>query len=304
MASTHTELYRRFAGTRTPARWPWIPIAVAAIRTATKRKLPLLLFAPPAIATVIFSFIVYAKFALESGTGAGPIPSAGAGMAGVAAMAGKLIEVREQINQFNLAMSVFAILILGWYGSGLIAEDRRLGAHLLYFARPLTRADYLVGKFVALSYFGILAVLVPSLVICLIAAFSSPDWSFVTQEGDVILGSVAFAITWVVAMASIVLAISSLCDRKTFALVGTFAFFLLTNAVAVLLAKLQHESRYFLISLQGNLRRLAGALLATRSGLGEHLDWDPTLSWVAVAGFVALAWCILWRRVSRMEAVQ
>jgi ABC-2 type transport system permease protein len=304
MASTHTDVYRRFLGPRRPAHRPWVPIASSGLRTATKRKLPLLLFAPPAIATVIFSFVVYARFAIESGLGAGPIPSSGPAMAGVALLAGKLIDVRDQIVQFNVAMSFFALLIMAWYGSGLIAEDRRLGAHLLYFARPLTRIDYLLGKFLVLAFFGFVAVLVPGLVICTIAAFSSPDWSFLKQEGSVIWRHLLFSLVWVISISSVVLAISSLSERKTFALVGTFAFFLMTNGIAVLLAGLQREPMFGLLSLQGNLLRLSGAIFDTRAALPPRIDWNPIWSWLAVAAFVAIAWTVLCVRVRPAEVIR
>jgi ABC-2 type transport system permease protein len=304
MASTHTEVYRRFTGARASARRPWVAIALSGIRTATKRKLPLLLFAPPAIATTIFSFVVYARFALESGASAGPIPSIGPGAAGMALLAGRLIQVRDQIVQFNLAMSFFALLIMAWYGSGLIAEDRRLGAHLLYFSRPLTRIDYLLGKFLSLSFFGLIAVLVPGLVICTIAAFSSPDWSFLKQEGSVIWRTGIYSLVWVVVMSSVVLAISSLADRKTFALVGTFGFFLLSNGIAVLLSTLLREWTYMVLGLQGNFQRLSAAIFDTRATLEQEFEWDPAVSWLAIAVYVAIAWSVLWVRVRPSEVIR
>src|SRR6185503_17346408 len=68
MATTNTEIYRKFQGELRPASLRFLPLAHAAIRTLTKRKLPLLiLYAPPVIATVIFSFVVYLRFSLDSG---------------------------------------------------------------------------------------------------------------------------------------------------------------------------------------------------------------------------------------------
>ena len=77
-AATHTEIYRPFKGGLARGGWRWLPLARSTLRNALKRKLPLLLFVPPAIATVIFSFVVYAKFVLESG--GNPVPGTPAGL--------------------------------------------------------------------------------------------------------------------------------------------------------------------------------------------------------------------------------
>jgi ABC-2 type transport system permease protein len=299
MATTNTEIYRRFQGgvqTRVPR---FLVLARANVRTALRRKLALVLFVPPAIATVIFSFIVYSKFALEAGLGAGPI--AGPGVSAVAAYAGQLIEVRGQIVQFNLAMSLFSLLVLAWYGAGLIAEDVRLGAHLLYFSRPLTRFDYLAGKFGVAAFFGALAVLAPGLVICTVASFASPQWSFLKNEGEVVLHTIAFALVWTAVMPSVVLAISALVRRKTFALAGIFGFFMVPQAIATLVAELQRDGSWLMLSPLGNLRRVAGAIFGVRTMLGRSLDWDPVWSWLVLSGLALVSWIVLFARARRME---
>ena len=72
-ATTHTEIYRRFEGKLEPARPAFVPLYRARLRLAFKRKLPLLLlFVPPWISGIVFSFVVYARFAVE---GERPMPS-------------------------------------------------------------------------------------------------------------------------------------------------------------------------------------------------------------------------------------
>ena len=59
----------------------------------------------------------------------------------VATSAMQMLAVKNQIYEFNQAMSFFALFAVAWYGSGLLCEDRRVGAHQLYVARPWTRRD-------------------------------------------------------------------------------------------------------------------------------------------------------------------
>lgn len=302
-ASTHTEIYRRFQGTLRPSRLRSAPLFLAGWRVATKKKLALVFFLPPAIATVIFSFIVYGKFALESGVTPEALGGGGSSVTLIGAAASRMIEVHEQIVMCNIAVSFFALVIVAWYGSGLIAEDRRLGAHLLYFARPLTHVDYVIGKFLIVGSFGLLTVLVPGLIICVVAAFASPHFSFVTEHSAVIFQTIAFGCLWTFVVSSTMLAISSLVERKTYALVAAFGFFMVSNGIALLLTGLQHDRRWLMLGPFFNLRRVQVWMFGANNVPGMRLDWDVGGSWAALAVLVAVSWTILLVRVRRMEVV-
>lgn len=305
-AATNTEVYRRFEGQLATRRFRFLPLARTGIKTAAKKKLPLvLLLAPPGIATIIFSFVVYARFSLESGL----TPTALGGQGGPANpfgamlmndMGKQLLDARNTIVGFHLGTDLFAILLMAWYGAGLIAEDRRLGAHLLYFARPITRLDYVVAKLLVVAFFGALGTLVPGLVICTVATFSSHEWSFFTQEWDVIVWTVVFGILWTLSASSLVLAVSSLSTRRAFALVGVFGYFLLASAMANLLWHLQNEPAFQALSLGLSLKRIAAWMFDIKH-VGP--EWSLTLAFTSVAALIVVAWTIVWTRVKRLEVV-
>lgn len=300
MARTDTEIYRRFRGRLGGTRTSFLALARAGIAAETRRKLPMLiLYAPPAIGTVIFSFVVYARFSLQAGVTPAAIGPPSPVSAIASGFVSTLIQVRDQIVLFHISMSYFTLLVIAWFGAGAIAEDRRSGAHLLYFSRPLHGSGYLAARFLSLAFFALIAVLVPPLVICTVAAFASPEWSFLKEEGRVIPASIAYSLLWVFVWSSVMLAISSLSTRKTLALVASFAGFALTGAVSVLLSALQRDPRFLILGVQGNFHRIAGWMFGMRR-LG--LDWDVRWSWIVVLGVAALAWAVLIARVRRMEA--
>lgn len=300
MARTDTQVYRPFRGTLDARTFGFLALARAGIAAATKRKLALvILYGPPAIATVIFSFVVYARFSLAAGVtpealgGPSPVSMIAAGFVET------IIQVREQIVLFHLAMSLFTLLVIAWFGAGLIAEDRRLGAHLLYFSRPLSRSGYLAAKFLSLFFFGAVAAVAPGLVICIVATFASPDFSFLAEEGSLIPRTILFGALWAGVWSSVMLAISSLFVRKTFALVAAFAFFMITVVVSVVFANLMGDDRFLMLSLQWNLQRIAVWML---DGPGMNLSWDVRWSFAVVLAATAAAWAILYERVRRLEA--
>ena len=297
-ATTHTEIYRRFKGALEPARPAFKPLYDARLRLASKRKLPmLLLFVPPWISGIVYSFLVYTKFTVESGgvvTGLSPAAAIGG------AFMGSLIEVHRLIVSFTIVSIFFALLAITWYGAGLICEDRRAGAHLLYFSRPLTRRDYLLAHYATACTFGLMAVLLPCLLICLVAVFSSPEYSFLTKKWDVILGAIAYSFIFVAVTSLIVLAVSSLSARKTYALAAVFALFAGTQALGMAMWALQRDSDYLLFSLPSNFFRLAGWLLSRPDSM---LDWNPWYT-VAVLGGLSLgSLLVIAGRLRRMEVV-
>ena len=300
MARTDTQVYRPFRGTLATTPFGFTALARAGIAAATKKKLPLvILYGPPAIATVIFSFVVYARFSLEAGVTPEALGGASAVSLVAARFAETLIQVREQIVLFHFAMSLFTLLVIAWFGAGLIADDRRLGAHLLYFARPLSRTGYVAAKFLTLFFFGGIAAIAPGIVICLVATFASPDFAFLRKEGSLIPRTLLFGALWAVVWGSVMLAISSLFVRKTFALVASFAFFMITTAMSVVLANLQQDDRLLTLSLEMNMQRIAMWML---DGPTARLHWDVRLSFAVVVAITVAAWSILCARVRKLEA--
>ena len=121
MARTNTEIYRRYEGELRPSAFRFHPLVASGIRTAMKKKIPLLLlFLPPFIATVVFCFIVYGKYAAADMTQQFGV------LRGVAAHFAQRavinIQVKQQIAEFAHGMRFFCLLVTAWYGAGLLAE--------------------------------------------------------------------------------------------------------------------------------------------------------------------------------------
>lgn len=309
MAETHVEVYRRFEGTLQDYKLRAWPIWSTGLRTALKqRKALLLLYGPVAIATVIFSVIVYFGFAFAEQvqrdnpfSGAGNIQEQLARGAAVAAVQGglQMLEVTRQIIEFNKAMGLFALLAVAWFGSPLFCEDRKAGAHQLYFARPITRLDYFLGKFGIAAFFGLCTMLVPALVICVVASLSSSDWAFLKDQWDVIPRSIAWGILWTTVATTLVLLASSLASRRSFALIGVFGYFMISAVLGKGLGNLV-DQRFSALSLVESLNAI-GYQVFGRSDVSTSvsLPW----AWGTLAGFVAFALLVIGRRLRRLEVV-
>jgi ABC-type transport system involved in multi-copper enzyme maturation permease subunit len=69
----------------------------------------------------------------------------------------------------------FTILLSIFGASGLIANDLRTGAILVYLSRPLTRRDYVLGKLCVPLALNLAVTLVPALGLYLVALGLAPD---------------------------------------------------------------------------------------------------------------------------------
>lgn len=310
-ASTHTEIYRRFDGKLRGHPLRFRPLVSAQVRVLAKKKLPLLLlFAAPTIAGIVLSFVVYGRFSLEAELEqhgpklGGDLKSAM--IVAVAQNAAKtMLEVRNIIAMANVQIQLFALLAIGWFGAGLIAEDRKLGAHLLYFSRPMSKLDYFLGHYLTICWYGLIAALGPGLLICLVATFTSPDYSFIKEESGVVLATVINGLFTVGLLALMTLAISSLVTRKSFALVALVGLIAASEAVGGMLTGLQQDEGWMVFGFWNNMVHISDWLFDSLAGPanGSPFSWSPQLSLAICGGLAAVSALILWWRLRQLEGV-
>ncbi|MEM6570898.1 MAG: hypothetical protein AAF957_20970, partial [Planctomycetota bacterium] len=198
----------------------------------------------------------------------------------------------------SVPMLTVAVLTMGWYGSGLIAEDKKLRANLLYFARPMTRWTYMLGKLGTVVFWGAMAIMVPITIVCSVASFTSPDWSFVTQRWDVILKLELFGFLWILVHGLLVLAISSMVDRRNHAIAGLFGFYFLAGASAEAMTIVLDDSDWRLLSIPRNFERVYAEML-DQTPLG--VDWGIEATVWVLGGLALACLLVLARQTKRME---
>jgi ABC-type transport system involved in multi-copper enzyme maturation permease subunit len=298
-ASTHTDIYRPFTGSLREHPRRWLTIGASSFRQGMKRKIPaLLLFTPVAIGCVIACFRVYFRFQLLSGD---LLDINSPGAAGITMMVTETLgDVVTNIFTYTQGMSFFLLMIVAWYGAGLIADDRRLGANLLYFSRPISRLDYLFGKGAGAFAFGFLALTLPCLLVCFVATLTSPDWSFIVEEWPSILKVILFSGIWVSTVTVLVLTISSLVGRKSHALIGIIGTIVLSSGVSAVLAGLFKENAFSLLNLFENFERL-GEWMFDRWDSDREVTIGQTLA--ALGSLWGACLLILSVRIRRLEVV-
>lgn len=125
---------------------------------------------------------------------------------------------------FSWPQTIFMMLIVVIVGPGLISQDVRSKAFLLYFSKPITRAEYLAGKAGTLFFFIALQTLVPALGLYLISILFCPSIAALFQTSETILRILGVFLVIAVPSTLIMLCFSSLARETRYPAFGWMAF--------------------------------------------------------------------------------
>ena len=69
----------------------------------------------------------------------------------------------ETFRQFLDQQSTFVFFVTVFAGAGLVANDRRANALQIYLSKPMTRAEYVFGKFAVLAILLLMVTWLPAI---------------------------------------------------------------------------------------------------------------------------------------------
>jgi ABC-2 type transport system permease protein len=262
-------------------RWRALPIAREALRQIIRRRAMLLL---GALTLVPFFIAAAALFLL------GRVPPE---------VAQSLPRLPELFARYLGLQTLFAILVTVGAGSGLVADDLRTGALLVYLSRPLTRGDYVMGKWGVLAVLDAAVLAVPTLLLWALAVALDPHdlvgRGLAFLPVPIVLQSLLVAVI----LSIVVLGLSAVV--RSAALTGAlFVGLLVVFDAAALLASGATRSVLRLLSLRNDLGSLEGALFGVTPA-AEATHWLAALVVLIAIGATAATW--LWRRVRAVEIV-
>jgi ABC-2 type transport system permease protein len=213
--------------------------------------------------------------------------------------AGRILPVDGRLFGELLSwQAAFTMFVAIFGGAGLIANDLRTGAILVYLSRPLTRRDYVLGKLGVLMALNLAVTLGPALALYAVALALAPElfwkWDLAWIGPAILAQSVAISLV----MGLVVLAVSALSRSARVAGLGFFGLLIGLDVARGILYAFYRRPETALLSLQADLRALGVALF----GLTERAVAVPWAYPVAVLVAVC-AGCLLVLR-SRVRAVE
>jgi hypothetical protein len=308
--------YRNWQGRLTPLTTRWWVIAETGIRLASRinwlRRLLLLAWLPAIYMGVLF--FAFEQSETQPGWRAGAVQTIASAVhlppeQAIRFATADINEVRHQVWAHLLMVFFrqpqgFALLILvGMVAPPLIANDIRTRAFLLYFSRPVSRGQYILGKSAVVLAYGAMITLTPALGLYAIAVLFSPDLNVIWQTWDLPLRAVAATLVLMVPTTLLALAFSSLAKESRYAGFAWFAAWGLGwAAYAVLNAYIMTNSAgkppetlpdFRLLSLY----HVLGSVQAWVFGTGTTLS-DVAAPALVLLAISAVSLVIVFRRVS------
>ncbi len=190
----------------------------------------------------------------------------------------------------------FSMLMVYFVGRRAIGEDLRTGALTVYFSRPVSFMQYLVGKWLAIAVAVIGVTLLPGLVLAIFRWLAEPATGtavFARWAGSLVLLSALLGLT----MGWVMLAVSSLTQRGRAAGIVWVIIFFVSAGVAEGVTQATGIQALEALSFVRSNAQLAEFLL---EGQGSWLQalWMllGQLAWVVVAAGVVLVRLRRWMR--------
>ena len=200
---------------------------------------------------------------------------------------------------FMSVQGVFAFLLTAFAGPGLISPDLANGALPLYFCRPFSRTEYVLGKSSVLAILLSQITWVPGLVLFVMQASlagASWTWTHLWIAGSLVLSS----LIWIAILSLLAMALSAWVKWRIVAgaLLLAVMFFGAGFAQAIN-AVLQTQSGNFF-----NVAYLMGTVWNSLFQVDAEHAIPVSQAWIALLLYCAICLGLLMRKVRAYEVVR
>ena len=124
---------------------------------------------------------------------------------------------------FRYPQGVIMVLVVGIIAPSLISQDLRSRAFLLYFSRPLTRSEYILGKSGTVWFYLAMIATSPALSLYVLGVLLSPNFDVIMATWDLPLRILAASAVLMIPTAALALCISSMSEESRYAAFAWFA---------------------------------------------------------------------------------
>ncbi|MDR1727812.1 MAG: hypothetical protein LBT74_07800 [Acidobacteriota bacterium] len=206
--------------------------------------------------------------------------------------------------RFVSVQKVFAVFIVALTGPGLVSPDLTDNALPLYFSRPLSRADYVVGRLAAPVALLSLATWVPGVLLFLLQCGSAGGGWF-AANWRVGVGMVAGFWLWLALCGMVALAGSAYVKLRPVASGLVLGFFFVLGGVAGMVNLVFRGTAGSLLNPSWAVWRLSAAVMGTDGKGGAAIASAPgaAAAAVALAVLLLLLVLVLERKLRPVEVV-
>lgn len=288
--------YRNYDGPKVLRTFRWWTISRSFIRTALRKKPFWVLFGLLCMQWMLFALFVFINSQADQITGGAP----------------RGLRVFNIANTFadvtDIWIWVFAIAL--FIGAGSIAADNRANAIQVYLSKPLTRFDYILGKWAGMVILLYAAQFVPMFGALAYAALDQGIGEFLKSHSR--LATVFWLVPLIPAVmhASMLIGISALNRTPAIAGIAYTGVFVVWNLLATSIAfapavEPSERATVLFLNPRGVIYGLIFNLIGTRGTPPGFRSELPLPDWIPLAGLgVVLCAVSIGLAVLRVRAVE
>ena len=230
----HNLGYREWRGERTPVLQRWFVIWETGVRLAWRsmwvRRMAFATWIPAFITAVVF--FVYEQsldeVEIRDDLAQAPfLPEQFREMLRLSQDTRHAVWTFLLYRLYRYTQGPLMVLLVGIIAPGLISRDLRSRAYLLYFSRPITVTEYLLGKLMTLWTYLALTITLPSMALYALGVLLSPTWTVAWDTIDLPLRLLASSLVLMIVTSTIALCFSSMTTESRYAGFAWFAMWLL-----------------------------------------------------------------------------
>jgi len=272
--------YRQWSGVWTSHPYRWWVITRQGINILGRKRRFLVLMILSALPFLVRCVMLYLSTVL------GRIP---------------LLTINAKFFEDFLSQQMFFVFIIAIYaGAGLIANDLKANALQIYFSKPITRRDYVMGKLGVLFFFLALPTLVPGMLLFFLAVLFKSDASFLEQNYWLPASVLGYSLLIIATYSVVMLAVSSLSKSSRFAGIVFAALFFFSRIFYQILSVVLRSTRVAWVSLGNNLTQIGDYLFQVSPQYQSPLWLSAMVLGLLMLGSVWL----LHHRVQAVEVVK
>jgi ABC-2 type transport system permease protein len=202
-------------------------------------------------------------------------------------------------RQFLDQQGLFLFFITIYAGSGLIASDRRANALQVYLSKPLTRVEYVTGKFLILVIFLLAASWLPAMALLALQMILAGSPGLV-RDNPLLAPAITLFCGIEAAVSSLaMLALSSLSSSRRFVAIMYVGVVFFAAAIYEVLLSMTGSTAWAWLSLEDVFDALSAAIFRVPDDAALSLP----MALIAVAVLAAASLFILDRRVRAVDVV-
>ncbi len=274
--------YYNWEGTLSKSKIKWFPIFTTGIKSVYKKRFSKLLFATASSLFFVFLIALYVSSKPEL-----KMMSRLVKMISSDALLFRTYYTNGFLFFMSAIISVFA-------GSELISNDLKHKSISLYLARPLSKLDYIFGKFSIVLFYLLMFTLVPGILLVIFKVIFTGDFS----AGIALLTkSIIFPVVISLFWSALILMLSSLSENGRFVKIIFFVVFFLTQMISGMFWGIFKNDHFLYISIEKNIQQFGSFVFGTPMEFRAP-GW---ISGAILLGLTALFLLILSFRLRKVE---